>query len=704
MRLQQTLIIFRKELVETLRDRRTLLMMIGLPALLYPLGTLGIARFVESQNASARARNPVVALWGTAPTEFVDALRAADPRLELEPWLDAPAEVRRSLETNDATPPASDAPERPTPILTAARGVIDSGRADAVLVLWPGLERALAHDELAAVSLYFDSVREDSRTARGRLVDALSHYRASLLTRREASHRLPAGFTEALDLKRVDVAPPARRSGNLVGSVLPLILLTLALLGGLYSAIDMTAGEKERGTLQTLMVAPLHSSEIVMGKFLAVWVVSLVAAAANIASLSLTLVRLVPAGLGSLAAGPIALTALMLVPVTMATSALFLAIAVFAKDFKDGQNFLTPVYMALLGPAGLAALPSMELGWSTAFVPIVNVALLVKALSIGAVSADLVLLVLLSTVLYAVLAIALATNVFAREQIMLGGRESARNVLGLGRRAGGVPSPLVALCAFAVCLTLAFYASVLLEKRGVVTNLVVTQYGFVLLPALGVVFGLGYSARDTLLLRLPSLRHVVAAVLVGASSSLAISGVVLRLVPMPESVTKTLEHLMKLGDPPMPLWAALLGIAVTPALCEELFFRGVVLSGLRRLGAGPALAVSALLFGLAHVSVHRLLPTLALGVMLGWLALRSGSIVPSMVVHLMNNALVVWLARHPSAADRLGPGEPPPLSVTGVAVVMCAAGLWLAWKTPGRAPRDGGSASGASPAATSDSA
>ncbi|MDP3234894.1 MAG: ABC transporter permease subunit/CPBP intramembrane protease [Myxococcales bacterium] len=700
MRLPQILTIFRKELVETLRDRRTLLMMIGLPMLVYPLMAMGLSRLMESTVAATKARRSVVATWGAAPAELVDAMKATDAHLEVTAWLGAPDEVRRSIEAGEAAPAAAVArgaatahptkSEQENPTLAAARTLLTSRRADAVLVSWPGLDQALARDDLGTVTLYFDALRGDSRTARDRLADVLSSYRTTLLTRREQARQLPAGFTDALKVLRRDVAPPVRVVNHAMGSALPFILLTLSLLGSFYAAIDMTAGEKERGTMQTLMVAPLRSSEIVMGKVLAVSVVGLVAVAANTASLSLTITRILPAGELSIPPVSIVLAGLMLVPITMTTSPVFLAVAVFARDFKDGQNFLTPVFMAIAMPAGLAILPTVELNAWTAFVPVVNIALLVKAAFSGEARAELVFLVLLSSALFAMLALMLAAHVFGREQIMLGGKESARSVLGLERRAGGVPTPAVALTTFALAMVLAFYASLLVEARGVVTTLLVVQYGFFLLPALVVVFGLGYSARETLLLRLPSWQHLLAAVVIGATGWIAIVGVFMRVAPPPESLVKGLEQMLTLGDPSLPLWVVLLGVAVTPAICEELFFRGVMLSGLRRLGLWPAVLISSLLFGFAHASIYRMLPTLALGLMLAALAWRSGSILPSMIVHAMNNGLIVWVVRHPSSAGMLGVSETstlPPLSVTVAATLLCAAGVGLAWKAPGRAPQ-----------------
>jgi sodium transport system permease protein len=699
MRLPLVLMILRKELLETLRDRRTLLLMIGLPVLVYPLLTISLSRLREAEQEASQARISVVAVWGAVPEELRQAMAATDARVGISPWLGAPELVRQAFEDGTAASaaPVSEGEPRPTggrrdrrssretdnPVGDAARGLLTERRADAVLVTWPGFDTAIGRDRLGQATVYFDSVRDDSRLARDRVSEILASYRLAVLADRGRTRGLPEGFMEAVDVLERDVAHTARRTGYVLGSFLPFLLVSLSLFGGFYAAIDLTAGEKERGTMQTLMCAPLRPMEIVVGKFLAVWAVTLVASLANVLSLALTLSRVMPGGQFSIAPGAVALAALMLVPITLTTSALFLAVAAFAKDFKDGQNFLTPVYMALVLPAAVTTMPSVELDAWTAFVPVVNIALLVKALFSGEVRTEALFLVAVSSALYAVLAIALAARVFAREQILLGGRESARRVLGLERRRGGVPSPSASLTTFAVALVLAFYASLTVEKRGLLTALLITQYGFFLLPTLAVVFGLGYSARQTLALRWPSARQAAGTVLVGATAWLAVAGLVLRLAPPPVALVKALERLLMLGDQPMPLWLILLAVAVTPAICEELFFRGVVLSGLRSLGQWPAISVSAVLFAVAHASIYRLLPTLVLGLALGYLVWKTGSILTSMLVHAMNNGLIAWLSQSPEAARSLGfdvTARLPPLGPTVLAAVVCVAALWwVAW-------------------------
>jgi sodium transport system permease protein len=689
-----------KELRETVRDRRTLMLMVGLPVLLYPLMIIGLSRLQEAQSEASEARRSVVAVWGELPGSLRTAL-ASDTSLTLMDGLGMTDTVRQGLETGALSPapailiPREERPrgrrggavveerEAPNPVLDGARTLVTSRRVDGVLVAWPGLADAVAQDREGTLSVYFDSVRDDSRLARQRLADALSVFRTALLHERETANGLPQGFVSGVDVRSRDVAPPARQAGFMLGMFLPFLLISLSVFGGFYPAVDLTAGEKERGTMQTLLCAPIGPHEIVAGKFLAVWVISLVTALANLTSLTITVARILPSGQIRLEAGTIVLAVIMLVPITLTTAALFLAVAAFARDFKDGQNFLTPVYMLLVLPAGATMLPAIELNAWTAFVPIVNIALLLKGLLISEARMELVFLTLLSSTVFAVLSILLAVRVFQREQVLLGGRESARAVLGLERRGGGLPTPTVALVTFAVALVVAFYASLLLESSGIITAVLVTQYGFFLLPAVVVLLGLGYDLRRTLSLRWPSWPATLASVLLGLSAWVLVSGLVVRLMPPPDSLVKTMERFLLLGEARQPLWVVWLALAVTPALCEETFFRGLMLGGLRSVGKYTAMAVSALAFGLAHASIYRLLPTFLLGLILAYVVWKSGSIVCAMIVHALNNGLIAMISREPALATRLGlEGAGFSAGLLATATLLAAVGFWILARMP----------------------
>lgn len=683
MRLFIVWVILRKELTETLRDHRTLLRLLLIPILVYPLFAIGVSKLQGSGEEAREARSSRVAVWGELPEALKTRLTASG-NLDLRPWEGAPATVKSALENGTLTPalpplepepwaakkPKTTWTEPENPVLTAARDQVEKRAIDAVLVPWAGLRAGVESGAEGPISIYFDSVRANSLLARERLGDALERARKEILTTRETTRGLPGGFTRAVSILPRNVAPPSRRVGQILGSMMPMMLILMSLLGGFLPAIDLTAGEKERGTMQTLLCAPLRPIEIITGKFLAVFAISLLTALTNVVSMSFTLGRILP-GEVSISPSIYALTFVLLLPVSFLFSALFLALAVFARDFKDGQNVLMPVYLPITLLAGLTALPGIELDAFTAVAPILNIALLIKALFLGEAKADLILLALGSSALYAALALLLAARVFEREHVLLGGKDTARALFGLARRRGGSPSTAFSLTAFGAVFVVFFYGSLLLERFGAVPSLLLTQYGFFLLPAVGLVFLFGFSAKETLALHLPSPRGALAGVVLGLSAWAVAIGFLLRLVPVPESLAKGLGDLVLQGG--KPFYVIFLLFALTPAICEELLFRGLLLSGLRKLGPIAAVLLSALLFGLAHASVYRLLPTAFLGAVIGVTRLRTRSILPGMVIHALNNGLALALLYYspPWAGDLLAKGTLPwSLTLGGTAVFV----------------------------------
>jgi sodium transport system permease protein len=640
--------IWKKEIGETLRDRRTLFITIVLPVLIYPMLLMGMTRLAESESQAALARPSSVALWGRAPEALERELRSR-PRIVVRRDYGIPPQLRgplaagslprpstRAVESKNDKPRDADLPqdieEVPNPALAAARELVSSGQVDAVVIVWGSGD---------AISTYFDSVRDDSVLARNRVGRALVAYHDAVA---------PPKF----DANSRDVAAASRQAGRIVGTMLPFILLTLCIMGGLYPAIDLTAGEKERGTMQTLMCAPVLPGEIIAGKFLAVWTMSLVSAGANVASLATTITRTLPVDGTAIPTSSYVLAGLILLPVTMLTSALFLALAVFAKDYKEGQSFLTPVYMVLALPGAVTMLPTIQLNAWTTFVPIINIALLVKALLMSEARTDLVFLTLASSVMYAALALALAVRVFQREQILLGGSESMKDLFGLQRGRVRAPSPSLALVMYSAALVASFYGSLLLEQHGFIVSLLVMQYGFFLLPVVMIAVLFRMDFRDTFSLRLPRTVLVLAAAVLGLSAWTFASGILLRIAPPPETLVRSLEKLIRLTDQGAPLWVVWLVVAITPAICEEALFRGFILRGLRPLGAVPAVGISALLFGIAHASIYRLLPTFFLGIVFGIVVWRTGSLFCSIVAHALNNGLLATLTESPEIGRLFG--------------------------------------------------
>lgn len=687
------LVIARKELTEALRDRRTLFMMIALPILLYPLLILGMSRLQEGQQAAQSARNSRVALWGSLTLD-VEAAFKRNGRVDLLPWKSAPEGVRAGLEMGQLTPPpsppldlsADDLQKKPPKIpdtawAKGAQQALLKRDIDAVLILWPGFEEKVDKGELGVASILYDSVRPESGKARDRVSDVLRQYRVELLKQRERQRGLEAGFATGIELQSQNLASEQRRSGMLIGMLLPYMLILFSAMSGFYAAIDMTAGEKERGTMQTLLCAPLLPLEIISGKFIAVWAISLIATLVNIISLAMTFsrVKLIPGLTVSVPPEAYLIAFFLILPVSILVNSMFLAVGAFARDFKDGQNFLTPILMGLLVPLMVTTMPGIELNGYLAFAPIVNIALMMKAVFLNEWRADLIFLVLVSSLTYAMLALTLAGRIFEQNNLLLGGKQSVASIFDFSRRPGARPTAGISMLAFSIALVLAFYASLALEGKSLPLVLLVTQVGFFLAPALLLAWGKGFDLRGSFSLRPMGLAGIAGCVLIGVSAWTVGGGLLIRVLPPPESLVKALEKLLVLDDRSVPLWQVWIFVALLPAVCEEMLFRGLILNGFRSMGKWPAIAATGLLFGLAHASIYRLLPTLFLGIVFGWVVWRTGSVVAGMICHLLNNGLMATLAHSRDLLKSWGLGGTAylPWSFIVVGSVVMLTGLWL---------------------------
>ena len=492
-----------------------------------------------------------------------------------------------------------------------------------------------------------------------------------------------------------DVAP----HGAILGRMLAFLLVFTSLMGAFYPAIDLGAGEKERGTLETLLLAPAQRIEIATGKFLAVSLVALVSALVNLASLGVTFTHFMSMASGgevaqrlgsvSIGLGVVVPMVVAIVPLVALFSALALAIATHATSYKEATSYLQPlaIMASLLSMA--SALPGVELTPGTAFVPIAGVALLFKELLGGTAQPLGMALVIASTVVYAALALAWVTYLYEQEDVL------ARPATALGlelfarRRVGdprpGVPTAAQALAATTLTVLLLWFAGDVIERKGggLVSQLAITLVALVATPPLVAAAWLRLDLRATFRLRPPPLRALLAATFVALGSPV-VGREIARLqtnltgesLPSLQAASgELLKHLAQLG----PV-VALLVIALLPAVCEELLFRGFVLSGLAtRLRPAKAAIATAVLFGLAHLDPVGLGARTLLGTVLALIALRSASLAPAILCHFVHNGLVLAFALRERTLEDVGllvDGAPGwPLRLGSLAAV--GIGLWL---------------------------
>ncbi|MGD8321089.1 MAG: ABC transporter permease subunit/CPBP intramembrane protease [Gemmatimonadota bacterium] len=656
-------IVFRKELRETLRDRRTLLVMVVVPVLLYPLLLIVSEQILLFGMRRIESTAAPVAVVGDAPPELL-ALVDSSPQL------------RRVQLSGD--------------VATALR--LDSVTAVAVL----GAEPSQA-DSTRSVTILYDATSDRSQRGNRELGRVLSAWRDTVLDRRLSARGLPASFARPLALSDSSVAQREEMGRYTLGKILPLLLVVITLLGTFYPAIDLAAGEKERGTLETLLTAPVPAGAVVAGKFVTVALVGVVAAALNLGSMLLTFqagVLQMAGSVGldvSLPAGAVLVIFLTLVPLAVLFGALFLGIAVRSASFKEAQNALTPVYMLVMLPAMLPLFPGLDFNGLMAVVPVAGVAYFFRDLMIGNARALTGALVIGSTVVYAVAALVFAARAFGSEDVLFGDGGDDAEVTNEGwwrrvrRRAasGATPTPRAAVFFVAGVAVLFFWGGITLQVRMGETGLLLSEWLLLLGPAILFVRAFGYDAARTLSLRAPSGRDLSAAVLlVGGALPVGwlIGWLQTFVLPMPWELLEGLEKLVTAQSPARLAWLILL-LAVTPAICEEMVFRGVLLGGTRNLAPWRVVLLNGLVFGAFHLSFQtaiRFLPTAWLGIVIAWAVLRTRSIWVGSLMHFLNNGTIVLLASVPWLRELLSdPHAPPPLWALPMAAISLYAGVRL---------------------------
>ncbi|WP_165227209.1 ABC transporter permease subunit/CPBP intramembrane protease [Aquisphaera insulae] len=648
-------VIFRRELLDQLRDRRTLFMVFIFPILLYPLLGLGISQMVAAMEKKPRVVVMVGAEHLPAEQPLLNAAGDGfDPRL-----FDSPAEA--ALLTVEKQP--ADGPWGREAFRQQA---IRQGNAAAIMVIPADLPKQFKEKNDAPIPILYRSVDEPSQITYLRLREMLDRWKRGIVEARAKQDNLPAGYTDPIQVRGMDVATEQEVGGSVWSRIFPFLLVMMSLTGAFYPAVDLCAGEKERGTMETLLISPATRSEIVLGKFFTVMLASVTTAVLNLVSMGLTGIFMAARGghLGlhgaAQAAGglspPSVQSAIwmvvLLIPLAAFFSAVCLSLAVLAKSMKEGQYYMTPLYLVCLPLIFLTLLPEIKLNLFYSLVPITGVALLLRSLIMGDYQTGVrfFLPVMVPTIIYAWVALRWAVDQFEREGVLF--REAERFdvrtwLAHLLRDKEPLPTGGQAILCFAIILSASWFLMIYMLMRGIGASLAAIAAGqfLILIPPIFMAVMLTSDPARTLRLAWPRARYVA----LGAAFPLALNPLVnllgklvQELFPISETVKGAYAQLV----PPDLGLPALVGVfALVPAICEETALRGFILSGLERgRRIRSAIFISALMFGFLHVLLsmyQQLFNAALLGVVLGLLAIRSRSLLPGIVFHFLNNALAV---------------------------------------------------------------
>ncbi len=281
MRWSNLYVIFGRELRDQIRDRRTIFMIFVLPLLLYPMLMFGIVQVLSAMQQKPRT----VVVVGPEHLPNDAPLIAPDGRSFIPSFFDSPVDSERLVvQLERDAPPWNDR--------NYAERAIRAGVASAVMWIPGDLPEQLKREGDIPIPIKYNSIDEPSQITYLRLKEMLDRWRKSIVASRLKRDQKSEKYTEPITVTPEDVATASEVGGNVWSRLFPFLLVMMSLTGAFYPAVDLCAGEKERGTMETLLISPASRAEIVAGKFLTIMLASIVTALLNLLSMGLTGVQL----------------------------------------------------------------------------------------------------------------------------------------------------------------------------------------------------------------------------------------------------------------------------------------------------------------------------------------------------------------------------------------------------------------------------
>ena len=611
--------IFKKEIIDIIRDKKTLFMGIVLPLILYPLLMIIMTQIMTISMNSIENDDINIAFEKYPSKELITLIKNYDS--------DCVINIVKSKNYKKD---------------------LEKGNIDAYVDI-------KEKNKIENYKIYINSSKENYSTVNSKLEDIFNTYKEKKV--KDKIEQLQLNVEETLEpvvYSTIDLAKTEEVAGLLLGQILPLILIMGVLLGAIYPAIDSMAGEKERGTLETLFTLPISNLELVMGKYMAVSLCAIVTAILNVVSILMTLIYILSTGniSGQLLSnnfnifalsGPLFITLICICLFAMVVSAVSMCVCSLAKSFKDAQNYITPVMFLVLIPSYASMIPNLNLDRTTSIIPVVNISLLIKSVLSNNANLSLIALVFISNFAFVILSVILLSKLFNSEEILFGNN---RNFSFLEKRSnikkGTMPSVSDGVILYALGLVLLIYVGSYIQLKLKMTGIVLTQVMIISLPLLFAYY-IKSDFKKVFSLKLPKIKHLFGAACLWFGTyllAMVITNIIMYYFPQNQEIVEGLNNALFIKN---NLLLNLLIVAAMPAICEEIFFRGFILTSFKnnKKSYRGAIIFSGILFGLMHMDFIRVVPTSILGIAFAYAVCKTNSIAVSMFMHFLNNGFAV---------------------------------------------------------------
>jgi sodium transport system permease protein len=387
-------LIFIKELVGTIRDKRTIIAMIIIPLIFYPLLFTGIGYFNKMGSMKSEETNSKIMIYGM---EFAP---------QLVKYLQDSEKIEILTTEDDSS------------------FKLHNGDIQAVLVIPSDFNYKTEQEEPSKIILKYDATEAKSRIAQKRVNQIIEKYKGEIILQRLSRLDLKEEFLTPLILQEENIATAEKITGSFLAVLLPYLIIVLIFAGAMHTAVDITAGEKERGTIATLLVSQINRLEIVLGKCFAIMLISFIGMVLGLLGLALAFL------LGASVAGGIEgvnfgisintifLLFLVLFPLVGLASAVLVMVGIFARNIREASSYITPIYMLTVFLGVISISQGMELSGKMFLVPVLNSSFVLKELLMGKIYWDHILTTFIANMVIAGLALLGATRLFSKEEVL----------------------------------------------------------------------------------------------------------------------------------------------------------------------------------------------------------------------------------------------------------------------------------------------
>jgi len=495
-----------------------------------------------------------------------------------------------------------------------------------------------------ALEVVYRGSQQIARVGAERMIDMMRAARRNESSSIMIARGFPSHPDGILATTATNIATESQISGSNLGRFFTVVLVVWIVAAGSIAAMDIIAGEKERGTLETLITTGAGRSEIATAKHLAICTVGIVITFMQVLYaliyIRLRVITLPPDFAIDLSAQSVLQLLILFIPLAAAIAAALLIVSAYAKTYKEAQLHFFPLFMGCLVPSLAAVIPGLKSRSIIALVPLANVSVAVREVLTGRPDHLMIGVTVAVMSLTAAALIRYSATLLAREDIVV----STQHEPALEAGEGLFQRQVFRWFAVMWAVTFAVAANVpqlQTPRAQILFNQLVIFLGASVL----MIHHYRLNVRQVLgLRRLPW--QIWAAVLMAVPAAQVVAVAFFRFasifIPTPNDLLRQLGK--QLAPVSLPVWQMVILMALLPAICEELAFRGLLLHGLRhRFHPVIRCLFVGVVFGVFHYTLFRIAPTALLGVTLSAIALMTGSVLPGLLFHAANNGLAIWM-------------------------------------------------------------